>query len=296
MRNTTLHHSSVRFSVRIYKVLLSAYPAEFQKQYGSDMLQVFQDHCLHSFRANGTDGMISLWGVTLIDFIQSLVTEHIQKEIYMTKSKWIRLSGWLLVAGAIGFLFWLFPVAFHTTTFSFYISDFLLRHPSLDMVFIFGNHVAPILIGLGLLGLYVQYGELTGANKYILLFGALAGISTFLATGLIQILTLGFSTMRIAHLYTSLGGVFFMFLCLAIFGIQMLIKRPRPKWNGLELIAGCTWIAVSPILIWILSLHFYTQNWLPSFVLVAGYFVSTTALVMLGIDLQANPNQEIVTA
>ena len=235
-------------------------------------------------------GMISLWAVTFIDFIQSLVTEHTQKESYMTRSNLIRLSGWLLIVGAISFLFGLIPVAVNTTTLDFYLRS--IWNPFLDMVFIIGNFLAPILIGAGLLGLYAKFGNATGAGKYILLLGILIGIGTFIVIDLIQILTPGYVTLRRIHHYVFLGGAFFMFMCLTIFGIQMSIKRPLPKRNGLALTAGGIWVAVSPILVWVFSLHSFTKNWTPSFILVAGYIISTVALIMIGLDLQSNPNQE----
>ena len=36
---------ALRFSKRIYRVLLVAYPKEFRREYGSHMVQVFRDLC-----------------------------------------------------------------------------------------------------------------------------------------------------------------------------------------------------------------------------------------------------------
>jgi len=74
---------SIVFSIRVYQLLLNAYPAKFQREYGSEMVQVFQDCCLRTLRQGGTSGMVKLWAVTIIDLIQSMVSEHTQKETTM---------------------------------------------------------------------------------------------------------------------------------------------------------------------------------------------------------------------
>jgi hypothetical protein len=52
--------------------------------------------------------MFRLWAITLFDLVQSLVSEHTQKETFMSRSKFIRLSGWSLMLGALTlFLFFL---------------------------------------------------------------------------------------------------------------------------------------------------------------------------------------------
>ena len=53
------------------------------------MLQVFGDYCAHVFRQNGAQGVFRLWAITLFDLVQSLIEEHLQKETFMTKSKFI---------------------------------------------------------------------------------------------------------------------------------------------------------------------------------------------------------------
>jgi len=91
------------FSVRIYLMLLAAYPIKFRQEYGPHMSQVFRDSCLRAFRQNGTIGVLNLWALTLFDFLRSLIEEYLQKETFMTRSKFIRLSGWSLMLGAVTF-------------------------------------------------------------------------------------------------------------------------------------------------------------------------------------------------
>ena len=54
----------ITFSVRVYEMLLNAYPTKFQQEYGSEMTQVFQDCCLRAIHKGGMNGMLRLWTVT----------------------------------------------------------------------------------------------------------------------------------------------------------------------------------------------------------------------------------------
>src|SRR5215467_7540646 len=75
----------VTFSVKVYQALLVAYPAKFQQEYSDQMAQVFRDCCLRTVRQDGTNGMFKLWTVTILDLIQSVISEHTHKEVQMKK-------------------------------------------------------------------------------------------------------------------------------------------------------------------------------------------------------------------
>ena len=91
----------VAVSVSVYRFLLAAYPAEFREEYGEDMLQLFRDCALRAVGQSGSEGMVRLWAVTLLDLIKSLFEEHLQQETNMSKSTFIRISGWALVLAGI---------------------------------------------------------------------------------------------------------------------------------------------------------------------------------------------------
>lgn len=59
------------WSEKVYSMLLYLYPCEFRQQYGDDMKQLFRD----MLSQNTT---IELWGITLRDFIPSVITEHLE--------------------------------------------------------------------------------------------------------------------------------------------------------------------------------------------------------------------------
>ncbi|HUV29336.1 MAG TPA: hypothetical protein VMW34_18395, partial [Anaerolineales bacterium] len=104
MKHESDDPSAVALSISLYDTLLMAYPTGFRHEYGPHMAQVFRDCCLRSYRQAGLPGMLNLWVLILIDYVKSVVGEHIQKGIHMSKSKFIRLSGWACVLGAITFV------------------------------------------------------------------------------------------------------------------------------------------------------------------------------------------------
>ena len=75
--NKRTHFSSLRVSQRLYAFVLKAYPAEFRREYGPHMAQVFRDcHCA----AENCDRPVVLmqfWLVTLLDLIKTAPKEHV---------------------------------------------------------------------------------------------------------------------------------------------------------------------------------------------------------------------------
>jgi hypothetical protein len=279
MISNHLENPIISFSVKAYQVLLVAYPSKFQQEYGSHMLQVFQDCCLRAYRQNGTNGMLKLWAVTLFDLIHSLIEEHLQKETDMKKNDFIRLGGWSLMVGAIVFL----PGAISMLLADSQSIDWNSTPMQLIAIAVFS---APILLALGMLGLRARYRNAGG----ILLFGAAVGGILVLVGMLVQFLTPDYSVSE-TYYYVWLGGVFLLNACLSIFGILALMQKPMPRWNWLPLVAGA-WIPL-------LSLLAVTIG--PSFeaflsIIIAGLIVMTIAQVMLGYILQADASQDLATA
>ena len=210
----------VAFSVKVYQVLLVAYPSKFQQEYSSQMVLVFQDCCLRAVRQGGTGGMVKLWAVTLLDLIQSIVSEHMHKEFEMKKEmkpEDIERAGGALIAGGIMFLIGM--------------SLLVTREPSLwglsFMLIIYLN--MPLLV-IGMLGLRKRYGEKVGRfGKNILLVGAILGPLTSL------ILLFG---NILPNWMVAFSGHAVILACLALFGFVALYKKPLPQWNVVPLIAG----------------------------------------------------------
>jgi hypothetical protein len=64
------------FSSRVYKLLLSAYPCSFRREYGYQMQQVFRDRYRDEARRNRRLAIAGYWLRTLLDLIPSAAREH----------------------------------------------------------------------------------------------------------------------------------------------------------------------------------------------------------------------------
>lgn len=65
------------FSQRVYRILLLAYPAQFRREYGLQMAQVFRDSWRYQRRQETKFGLLHLWLQTLLDLIQTVPHEHL---------------------------------------------------------------------------------------------------------------------------------------------------------------------------------------------------------------------------
>jgi len=257
----------ITLSVQVYQVLLNAYPIQFRQEFGSHMLQVFQDCCLRTVRQSGTKGIARLWAVTLFDLIQSVLSEHAQKEIEMKKEMKpddIRLAGWALIAGGS-----MFPIS---------IFFLVMKDPSLWAVtFLLIVYISMPLLVVGLLGLRNRYGEKVGwFGRNILLMGAIFGPLTSL------IVLLG----NFLWGWMWLLGHAVLLACLALFGIMALYKKPLPRWNAVPIIAGIWY----PIMFWFSSMSRNSLDWdVPIGVNVAILFgIQGVALAALGYILKSD--------
>lgn len=260
----------IAISVRIYQVLLFVYPTKFQQEYGPQMLQVFRDCCLRAFRQNGTNGMLKLWAITFFDFLHSMVEEHLQKETFMTRSKFIQLSGWSLMLGGVILLV-----------------GFLVSSTVFDFLLSFWTTL--VLLGVGLLGLRTRYGDEVGSfGKNILLLGVIAGFVINI-TGTAIVANVGNWSGPFIWLLPYTGHAVLL-ACLSIFGISALSAKPLPRWNGLPLIAGI-WYPSLVILAYIYEAIGLSQEALGNPALI-GILLQCVLLVVLGYMLQADMLQE----
>lgn len=66
-------------SLKIYGWLLAAYPAEFRREYGPLMAQVFRDRCREEAQGVRRIGALRLWMETLLDLVQTAPKEQLQR-------------------------------------------------------------------------------------------------------------------------------------------------------------------------------------------------------------------------
>lgn len=194
----------------------------------------------------------------------------------MNNPSFIRLSGWLMILGAIAFL----PGAIAML---FWESQTLGWSPSVMQLAAFAVFWAPILLAVGMLGLRARYKVGGG----VLLFGTAVGGVLVIVGTLVQFLTPDYSVSE-TYYGVWLGGVLVLNLCLSIFGVMALLEKPLPRWNWLPLVAGA-WILLLPLLAEIVGS-------MSSPIIITVLFIMTIAQVMLGYILQADASQEMATA
>jgi len=284
MKRKTSDSTPVAFSIRAYQLLLNAYPTRFRQEYGSHMLQVFRDCCLRALRQNGTKGMLKLWAMTLFDFLRSLIEEHLHKETFMTRSKFIRLSGLSLILGAVAFFLFFLGIFLEDSVYD----PFRRLQPFFELSYLMSITAAPLLFAVGLLGLRVRYGEqVDSLGKNILVFGAITGplVNVF-----------GFFTVEMFEWAWVLPftGNAVLLACLTIFGISVLRAKPLPRWNGLPVIAGLWFPILLP------SALIAEANGMPGDLIqniaTVTMPLQCIALAMLGFVLQADAPDEIPVA
>src|ERR1041385_31650 len=70
--------ATTNLSCRIYRILLAAYPAEFRKEYGPSMLQVFRDSHRDALRQRKKFGTFNYWLAILSDLGITASRQHIE--------------------------------------------------------------------------------------------------------------------------------------------------------------------------------------------------------------------------
>jgi hypothetical protein len=261
----------------VYQILLTTYPVKFQKEYGSDMLQVFRDSCVRTIRQSGANGMLNLWAVTLLDFLRSVFEQHLQKEAYMSKSQFIKLSGWAFIVGSFAFI------------------AILSNSGPLSIP---GSVISSILLSVGLLGLRARYGERVGGfGRYSLLLGVSGPfvLVIFIAMSLAGILTAtqvgdGFWILPYAGPAITLLG-------LTLFGFAALQHKVMSGRGWLPVVAG----------IWYPSIYFFVADYVftrhdveallnPHWSLIEIMFlIQFGALCLLGAVLNDDVSEEMAT-
>ena len=199
----------------------------------------------------------------------------------MNKSIFVRLAGWSLIVGTTVFLPGLFAMMLYDTKYEINWDSPVLQ------VYMWIMFLSPILLAFGIMGLWARYEIGSG----FLLFGAVVGGSLTLVGTLGQKFAPVYSVSE-SYYGVWIGGVFILFVCLTLFGLNAWVEKPLPRWNTLPLLSGLWFTLVLP-LFWGLR-RVSVEAYLITF--MAGYLVMAVALIMLGYILQADASQEIVTA
>jgi hypothetical protein len=82
-------------SGRIYRLLLLAYPREFRRRFGGEMVQAFGDSCREARRRGGATGLVMVWVRTVPDIAFTAFAERSRR----MRERWL----FMLVPLALGF-------------------------------------------------------------------------------------------------------------------------------------------------------------------------------------------------
>jgi hypothetical protein len=255
--------TSVERSVRVYQWLLNAYPTQFREEYGQHMLQVFRDCCLRTVCQGGQKGLVRLWVFTLLDFIRSVLEQHLQKETDMSKSTFVKLSGWAFIVGSFAF------ITILSGSFA-------------------GSLIGSILIAVGMLGLRARYGEIVGSfGRNILLIGVAGMVLTYVSLSVLW---------EVEAMYLlPFAGPAVLLAGLTLFGLVALVRKPLPHVNWLPLIAGIWYpVIFFPIFFYALTNNgAWPENDLPWVPIQSMLSLQFLALCILGVILQSDAPEEV---
>lgn len=199
----------------------------------------------------------------------------------MTRSKFIRLSGWSLMLGAVTLFLFCLGVYLENNVYD----PFRRFQAFSEYSFMVNIWATPILFAVGMLGLRARYGrEVGNFGKNMLLLGAIAGPT-------INIIGI-YATPRVDWGWILLfTGNAVLLACLSVFGVLALRVKPLPRWNGLPLFAGVWYPALITL---ILIIQAFGWEGSPEPIFVATVMLQSIALGVLGYILQADVPEEAV--
>jgi hypothetical protein len=296
---TTPDPAVVNFSTAFYHLLLIFYPTRFRREYGPHMAQVFRDCCLKTYQKSGLSGMLTLWALTFFDWFKTMIEEQGNRETEMTRAKFIRLSGWGMMLGAVSMAL---SILSDPITIRAGLSR-LLGYPrtlaEYNTYRTFSEEVggwlillAGLLLIKGIAGLRLLYGKPAGALGNYSLLASMAGCGMLFLATLFSFLVEWDGWWGVMIL-----GMIFLFGGLAVFGIAALQTKPMPRGNGLPLLAGF-WFPVFFLVSLGIDLVTSGESWwdLPGFVFNGMTLITMIGLVLLGYLLQANTQKHEVIA
>jgi hypothetical protein len=210
-------------SERFYRVLLQLYPADYRREYGALMVQLFRDVAREKYRRQGLAGMALWWCVTLLDLTLTVIEQWRKVKFTMSKSSliqlMIRLTGILLVTGGSCVTvaaFSQFQPGDHYTYYGLYQMAMLLLAPGY------------FFIGLGCIGLGLRPEQPGGrAGQWSLYVSGIGAL----------VMAVGLSLTLVVD---SLGTVWMVGIALhtaalTVFGLLYLWKPSLPIFRALPL-------------------------------------------------------------
>lgn len=275
----------ITLSISLYTLLIAAYPSGFRNEYGPHMAQVFRDYSLRIYRRDGLIGMLNLWIAVLFDFFRTVVEEHLQRGIQISKSAFIRLSGRAFAIGAVACTGFMLCIARDVPKYNRYNAHSRIIDLYFEYAILILLPTVLFLWVVGLVGLYLRYKDETNLlGRYSPIMGVIGGMLSLLIS-LVWAFSIRFSENETA------GSIFFFglliyCLSLVIFGAASIKERILVRGNMLPILAG-SWLPIF-LLLGVFEPGATVNGAIPSFI----FALSMLSMVGLGIILKPSPQLE----
>lgn len=240
-------------SLRVYRVLLLAYPRAFRGEFGEELAQVFRTACREVMRQGGAAALLRFWGVMLVDLAVAAAAERLKEGFSMSRSNVARLGGIALLVASVAQIVFIAVQAAITL-------DFAIAYTAPTGSPWIGRGEAAVslaptlalLVLLGMIGLHALGRTRTGAMGWVAITLIAVGLVVQVVAGMLaSALSWGdlsaCISARNCNIYDGTGmfrqaiavemaGNLIATLGLVIYGILMLRVRLLPRGNVLLLL------------------------------------------------------------
>lgn len=265
---------TILISVQFYTFMVKLYPADFREAYGELMVQLFRDHCRLTYQHKSIIGISAVWVHTLADFLLTLFEQYANRGVMMTKSSWIKLSGWFLATSSLFFLTAI--IASNRPQYSEFnflskpVDKILHRIEAPFMI------IGLLFITIGLMGLTSRFGS--KADK----IGKIGLGLALLGGGSSSIGIIG-SSIADQELFWILmvAGTFLIFLGLGLFGINCLRAKFFSRWNAVPLLISIP-LTITQLVAFIMDTVLGVSMVIPDVLYFLILFLSFGGLTLIG--------------
>jgi hypothetical protein len=225
MMNPTTPNPWIAYSTAVYRALLMLYPADYRREYGALMVQVFRDVARDKYAGGGVIAMALWWCSTLLDLTLTVIEQR-KGRFGMSKATFIQLAGMFLMIGGVFMML---------ASFSQLQPGDHYSYSGIYQVLLWMIAPAFILLGLGSVALGLRYAPSLGMlGKWLLI---VTGVSSVIMGGGIGISMFREGLWNVWYV-TSLIHVG----ALALFGVLHFIKPALPIFRGLPLMMAGGWL------------------------------------------------------
>lgn len=227
MMNRATPTSWIAHSTRIYRALLMLYPAEYRREYGALMVQVFRDVARDKYGSGGLTGIVLWWCSTLLDLTLTVIEQR-KGRFGMSKSTFMQLAGVFLIVGGVfcmGASYSQLQPGDHYSYYGLYQASLWLLAP------------AYMLFGFGWIALAMRYEPGHGtAGKWLLIVSGVTGI--LMGAGLAA-----------SAFYSDWWNLWYAVtvihvIALTLYGVLHVFKPALPAFRGLPLMIASGWLVM----------------------------------------------------